>query len=900
MIRGRKGIFQRGLGMTKKDEVFDYMVMCAQKCGTEDKVFNTQELAEELQMQRSNLSTLLNDLVMEGKLEKLQGRPVPYRIANRPGSGSSEESCFKELLGYNGSLKNVTRLAKAAILYPEHSLNTLIVGPGGSGKTYFAYLMYRFAKEKGVIADDAPFIRFNCRYYEGQDEEIRISLFGRSSNDCESALQKARGGILVVDHIDLLPVRARDMLLELLEDEGKNSRDTILICAVNDNAKQSLLHAYAAKFSVRIDLPSLKARRLEERFALVQNFFVEEAARMDKPVKVNAELLRCMLLCRCENNVKQLKSDIKIGCANAYVREFNENTDELYIYMNDMPSIVRQGLLYYKDFYDEVEGLIPKNYSYAFSKTATIERTLEKNENPGEERESIYDMIDRKAAELRGRGITDKEASSIINAELEYDMKQLVHRMNGKSVNRESLLKIVDRRIVAMVEEFLREASLRFGRVYPESIFYGLCLHLSATLERANVVQRLSNSRVMETVENHREEYAFCMKFSTEVEREFNVQLSIDEVVFITMFICNNTIYDKPVNKPVILLAMHGRSTASSMADVVNSLVKGNNTYAFDMPLSMDMHEAYNELKARIMEVDKGQGILLLYDMGSLRTMAEMIMRECGVRIRMLEMPGALIALDSSRKASCLTSLDELYDKVAKTFQDSYQQMTESYARQCKHKIIITLCMSGKGAAVSMKSYLEKHIQMEEVDIIPLAISDRKQLLGEVNRLRQEQEILYVIGTYDPQLHGIPFISVTRLFDTPVDKLDVLLAVSNVEAIAQVDYDAIYAYLSEQLEGLDMKKLRNYLPKAIARIKRAAHGLSQDQELGLFLHIACAIQRMLMKGKMPVTMNRDSLIGRNKRLYNDLRDILQTLEKAFGIRFSDDELAYIIAIIKQI
>ena len=84
MIRGRKGIFQRGLGMTKKDEVFDYMVMCAQKCGTEDKVFNTQELAEELQMQRSNLSTLLNDLVMEGKLEKLQGRPVPYRIANRP------------------------------------------------------------------------------------------------------------------------------------------------------------------------------------------------------------------------------------------------------------------------------------------------------------------------------------------------------------------------------------------------------------------------------------------------------------------------------------------------------------------------------------------------------------------------------------------------------------------------------------------------------------------------------------------------------------------------------------------------------------------------------------------------------------------------------------------------
>ena len=44
--------------------------------------------------------------------------------------------------------------------------------------------------------------------------------------------------------------------------------------------------------------------------------------------------------------------------------------------MNDMPPIVRQGLLYYKDFYEQIENLIPKNYSYTFSKTATIERTL--------------------------------------------------------------------------------------------------------------------------------------------------------------------------------------------------------------------------------------------------------------------------------------------------------------------------------------------------------------------------------------------------------------------------------------------------------------------------------------------------------------------------------------------
>ena len=106
------------MDMTKKDEIFEYLVVCTQQCGAENRIFTTRELAEALNMQRTNLSTLLNELVAEGRLEKLPGRPVPYRIANRPGAGGSEESCFKKLIGQGGSLKHMTQLAKAAILYP--------------------------------------------------------------------------------------------------------------------------------------------------------------------------------------------------------------------------------------------------------------------------------------------------------------------------------------------------------------------------------------------------------------------------------------------------------------------------------------------------------------------------------------------------------------------------------------------------------------------------------------------------------------------------------------------------------------------------------------------------------------------------------------------------------------
>ena len=89
----------------------------------------------------------------------------------------------------------------------------------------------------------------------------------------------------------------------------------------------------------------------------------------------------------------------------------------------------------------------------------------------------------------------------------------------------------------------------------------------------------------------------------------------------------------------MVLIAMHGDSTASSVADVVNSLAGCGNTYAYDMPLDKDMQQACDELKAMIQELDRGQGILLLYDMGSLRTMAEVISKETGVQIRTVAVP---------------------------------------------------------------------------------------------------------------------------------------------------------------------------------------------------------------------------------------------------------------------
>lgn len=105
------------------------------------------------------------------------------------------------------------------------------------------------------------------------------------------------------------------------------------------------------------------------------------------------------------------------------------------------------------------------------------------------------------------------------------------------------------------------------------------------------------------------------------------------------------------------------------------------------------------------------------------------------------------------------------------------------------------------------------------------------------------------VGTYNQELYGIPYIPISKLFDISSDKLDILLSLETLESVMSVNYDAIYAYLEEQLEGFDLQLLKKILPKIILRIKKVLHGLSSDQEVGLFMHITCSIYRLQKENK---------------------------------------------------
>ena len=220
----------------------------------------------------------------------------------------------------------------------------------------------------------------------------------------------------------MLPPEARSRLFNLVEnnfymrDGKKCNLRTVVLCSVEDGAQPGVAENFESRFSVSLSLPSLAERPLTERFQLIRQFFTREAAQSSQSLSVASEILIALLLYRCPHHVKQLKNDIRIACANAYVRGLSGEHREIRLAMSDFPSGVRTGLLGYNKQRDDLKDIIAENTSYVFSAGQDMRTKAEQVRRP--ESDSIYQWIEERTEELKERGIAremcirDRAASS--------------------------------------------------------------------------------------------------------------------------------------------------------------------------------------------------------------------------------------------------------------------------------------------------------------------------------------------------------------------------------------------------------------------------------------------------------------------------------------------------------
>lgn len=871
---------------TNKEKIFDFLELYA-SAHAESGV-TTQYLAETLDIQRTNVSSTLNTLVSEGRVMKTYGRPVLYRAKSQ--TEINEDQCFENITGAGGSLRRQIQLAKAAVIYPGKSLNTLIIGEQGTGKSFLAMLMYRYAIAAGVLAGNASYCVFDCKDHQNDENNLLMELFG--ADGMSGVFSKIGQGILHIDNAHLLSTGLRSQFCSMLEQRQQHDNESLakaspMVIVASDTSNKVACEEYAKALPIMIELPALLDRPMDERMTLIQNFFNIEAARAKKTLTINAELLRCLLLYECDLNIKQLKGDIKRGCAMAYLREHDSKDNALNIYLYDFESYVRKGFLNYHDHREEVERIIPSNYNYTFSGSTMEMSAIDRAKIQSS---SLYDDIDRKVNELQERGISREDVSILLSVEFEEIFRRYIHDVSNQVINKEQLVKLVDERTILLVETFLAEVSKELAIRFPPSVFYGLCLHIDSIIKGDTTRPLLPNQQMSEVAEQHNALYLLSLQFVAKIENTFSLTLPAEEASLITMFLCFKDSVSNTAKKPVILFALLGSGVAASLAGMIHQLIQFDNTFFFEIPFEHQAAETYEALSACVKKIDRGKGILVLYDMKFLNAFFESIALETGIEIRTVEFPVTLIGIEWARRAAVTNDIDALYQNVMKSL--------PSYKKPFK-RVIVTLCTTGEGGAQELKKYIEKYGDVHDMQIISLSMTDQEQLRNQLQALQTTAIIHCIVSVYDPKLFGIPFIPISDVLGSDPSALPEILRFKNHEK-SRIDFDEVFHYLDEQLEYADVKKLKRLLPPVIEQIDRDVFHMSLDTEIGLLMHIACCINRILAKEAIPQNIHKGQIIKTHPDCYKKILRIIKPLEHAFGIIFPDDEIANIIMIINKL
>lgn len=281
------------------------------------------------------------------------------------------------------------------------------------------------------------------------------------------------------------------------------------------------------------------------------------------------------------------------------------------------------------------------------------------------------------------------------------------------------------------------------------------------------------------------------------------------------------------------------------------------------------MQVAYEEMKSLIEKINRGKGVLLIYDMGSVKTMGKLISKETGIDIRFIAAPSTILALETVKKMSCNDNLDDIMSGLEQSYQHYFPTIVENYYRQKKKNIIITLCMNGEGGAIQIKKYLEDSLELQDIDIFPLSMSNQKELLFKINELKKLYNILCTMGPFDPQLYGVKFISITQLFNTPLDKLTLLISSSDQDIVIKkkIKYSLIFNNIEKQAPNIDIDILKKVLPKFIQELDHQ-YKLSYDKKIGIIMHLSGVICSLVDNIPIPKKFNYKNIILTHKKLMN--------------------------------
>ena len=909
--------------MKRIEKVFEYLQDVAKQ--TENNKNNAKgltasEIADNIGILRSNVSRELNRLYRMGKIIKISGRPVLYKINDenidekieiKPiNTKKIDKSAFSELIGAKDSLKTQVEQAKAAVIYPPNGLHTLIVGQTGVGKTLLAHMMFDYGKEVGRFATNAPFVTFNCADYYNNPQLLISHIFGHikgaftgADKSVPGLIETANEGILFLDEIHRLPPEGQEMIFYFMDTgtfnrlgETKRERkaSVLIIGATTENPDSVLTKTFKRRIPNIITIPPLAKRSLKEKLEIMTVLFTEESRSIKRPVKVFSDAIKAILGSIGNGNVGQLKSNIRLLCAQAFLNGIKTD-GHIEITYQMLPANIKSGILSMSQTREDmalISRYIEKDLYVSPTSRSKLPRESE------DEPFNLYQMVENKVNLLKREGIAEELIQQIVVADVNTYVKTFYNQKDNISLSvYDRLLKIVDVDTVEFAQEVVSLVKRHINLVSGERFLYAFGLHLTSLFNRIKGKQNVHN--VLEgTINTNSIEFKLATKIKLMIEEKYKVSVSKSETEYFAMLLQSLKQEDKS-QKIVIAVAMHGEYTASSMVNVARKLFSANKAplLAFDMPLECRPEDMLNQIVEQLQNINCQEGVLLLADMGSLCSFGPILEERLGVPVRTIGMVTTPFVLEAMRKADIAgISLTAIYDSLKNFTGYEHNSLSVDETNE-RVKAVVTICSTGKGTAEKLQNLVIDiliNASMNHIKVIPIGLVDVHKRLTEI---AHKYQIIAVVGIKNPHIDA-PFIPIEQIISGQGDAiLREIVGVTNNKQEKNEETNIVLRRfcedgLQEMLLYLNPNKIMDILLKFINSLEKSLNTTwDNPQKLRLIIHVGCALERMVIHNglifdeKNIVTLDQKKLkiVEQQAKIFDD---ILQ-------IKLTKDELYYI-------
>lgn len=879
-------------------------------------------VAKQLGLMRNNVSADLNALVKEDKLIKITGKPTRFlckrsleKLFSLPyiplqtissvkeivalSKSKSSDRPFETLIGAHKSLAPVIQLAEAAINYPPRGLHTMILGESGTGKSLLAEKMYEHGKKEGVFSQEAQFVTLNCADYSTNPQLLLGQLFGSKKGaytgaeaDKKGLIEIADNGVLFLDEVHRLPPEGQEMLFQYIdkgsyyklgETQDKTYASALLIIATTEPPNSVLLDTFKRRIPVSIQMPSLNNRDLSERLELIFHLYDRESKKINAQITVDGKAVASLLTYTPIGNIGQLKSDIQLSVARGLLEKKKTQAEKVLITQEFFPPSVMSAFISTTQKEKKIINTLIDRSAFIFGSESFLHEPIEGD----------YDFLEFFQEK--------KDGYSITKAFNDYSQKIAKQRLMNEQFT--FLLNEDIKNIMLIVSDILYEEC---DIIISDTISTAFALYMySRSAEGKAPTLDLSKKIADKKVTNA------LRRIIRKLENQYSLFFSEDDILVLSEIITSIKNNEKPTSDFGILVCAHGDRVATELSHTINQLLGKEIIVPIDMPLQAAPKEVYDKIKQLIVELDY-ENCLLFVDMGSMTGIEGQIKEETGKNLFILERIDTLLLLEAAKNKELLSmelaltamSLADLEKKRS----HGIQQKINQYFGIKKRKVIYTVCRTGEGTAKFLETNLKSSFQnfgIYDVDIKPISGNDARSVTEFIDK-HNDYEILAMVGTLDPKIAFIPFISLQEIIlNNGLHKLIKLAGgVLKKEQTATSELYTRDIVIDMGIESVDKYlyllsgfKLKDTLKSLVVQLETAfGMTFSNSIILNTLIHTAYLIERLLLKGNelaYPDTNKHD------EATLKSIKTALTEIEKQFMITISDDECYFLLDIILE-